>query len=408
MSHVLSGYTVLDFTQYIAGPTATRLMAEMGAQVIKLELAPHGDGGRHLPLIKNGASGYFVQQNRGKKSLCVDLKSAQGRAVVKELLSHVDVVVENFTPGAIGRMGFDYATVHSINPRIVMCSISTFGQTGELANRPGYDPIGGAYAGVLYMCGDPDGPPSMIGSSVGDVMTGIHALAAITSALLYRERSGVGQYVEATLLDSYFPCHETAVQAISLSNGEFKPKRTGPTNRTYVPTGVWKGQEHYLFIAVPTDAQWQLLAGVIGKPQWATDPDFATHAKRSENADLIIDTIQQWLDSHSTEEDALKVLESHRIPVAPILSVEEAMRHPHLRARRTVRRVTDRRVGDIDLPGFPLRFSQFPEELDLQTPYLGEHNREILSNYLGSTEDRIIRLEEQGVLEHEPISPALK
>src|SRR5208337_2275629 len=138
MSHVLSGYTVLDFTQYIAGPTATRLMCEMGAEVIKVELPPYGDGGRHMPYMKNGGSGYFIQQNRGKKSLCVDLKSAQGRNLIKELLPHIDVLVENFTPGAIGRLGFDYETVSSINPRIVMCSISTFGQTGELAGKPGY------------------------------------------------------------------------------------------------------------------------------------------------------------------------------------------------------------------------------------------------------------------------------
>lgn len=405
MSHVLSGYTVLDFTQYIAGPTATRFMCEMGAEVLKVELPPYGDGGRHMPYMKNGGSGYFVQQNRGKKSLCIDLKSAQGRDLVKELLPHIDVLVENFTPGAIGRMGFDYATVSAINPRIVMCSISTFGQTGELANRPGYDPIGSSYAGVLYMCGDPDGPPSMMGSSIGDVMTGVHAVAAITSALLFRERTGAGQYVEATLLDSYFPCHETAVQAVSLSKGEFKPKRTGPTNRTYVPTGVWKGREHYVFVAVPTDAQWQLLARTIGKSEWATHPDFANHAGRSENADLIIDAIQDWFDAQPSEEEALRILDAHHIPVAPILSVEEAMQHPHLRQRRTVRRVVDRRVGEIDIPGFPLRFSRFPAELDLQTPYLGEHNREILNRYLGYADDRIRGLEEAGVLKHEPIEP---
>jgi crotonobetainyl-CoA:carnitine CoA-transferase CaiB-like acyl-CoA transferase len=402
MTHMLSGYKVLDFTQFIAGPTATRCLAEMGAEVIKVELPPGGDGGRYMPYRKNGGSGYFVQQNRGKKSLCIDLKSHAGRDVITDLLRQADVMVENFAPGVIGRLGFDYETVSAINPRVVMCSISTFGQTGELADRPGYDPIGAAYAGVLYMIGDPDGSPDITGISVGDVMTGIHALAAIVSALLYRERSGLGQLVEATLLDSYFPCHETAVQATSLSNGDYKAMRSGSTSRSYVPTGVWKGHHHYLYVAVPTDAQWRILAPVIGQPQWAADPEFAHHAGRTRNADLIIDTIQKWFDAQPSDEAALKTLDSHRIPAAPILSVEEAMNHPHLRQRGTVRRVKDRKVGEIDIPGFPLRFSRFPKPMDLETPYLGEHNREVLRS-IGYTDDRIHSLEHSGVLKHESL-----
>jgi len=208
--HVLSGYKVLDFTQHIAGPAATRLLVEMGAEVIKVELAPGGEPSRHAPYIK-GRSGYFIQQNRGKKSLCVDVKKPEGLAILKGLLPKMDVLVENFAPGAIARLGLGYETVKSINPKLVMCSISAFGQQGPLAAKPGYDFIGAAYAGILDMNGDPNGSPCFPGMAIGDMSTGVHAVAAIACALLYRERTGKGQHLDISLVDSYFHYHETSV-----------------------------------------------------------------------------------------------------------------------------------------------------------------------------------------------------
>ena len=208
--HVLSGYKVLDFTQHIAGPAATRLLVEMGAEVIKVELAPGGEPSRHAPYIK-GRSGYFIQQNRGKKSLCVDVKKPEGLAILKGLLPKMDVLVENFAPGAIARLGLGYETVKSINPKLVMCSISAFEQQGPLAAKPGYDFIGAAYAGILDMNGDPNGSPCFPGMAIGDMSTGVHAVAAIACALLYRERTGKGQHLDISLVDSYFHYHETSV-----------------------------------------------------------------------------------------------------------------------------------------------------------------------------------------------------
>jgi crotonobetainyl-CoA:carnitine CoA-transferase CaiB-like acyl-CoA transferase len=214
-AHVLSGYKVLDFTQHIAGPAATRLLVEMGAEVIKVELAPDGEPSRRAPYIR-GRSGYFIQQNRGKKSLCVDVKKPEGFAILKGLLPRIDVLVENFAPGAIARMGLDYETVKAINPKIVMCSISALGQKGPLAAKPGYDFIGAAYAGILDMNGDPNGSPCFPGMAIGDTSTGVHAVAAIACALLYRERTGKGQYLDISLVDAYFHYHETSVHAYSI------------------------------------------------------------------------------------------------------------------------------------------------------------------------------------------------
>ncbi len=396
--HVLDGYKVLDFTQFLAGPTVTRLMAEMGADIIKVERAPKGDLSRQLPFLKDGRSAYYIQQNRGKKSLCIDPKNPAGLAVLKELIPRMDVLVENYGPGVIGRMGLDYKTVSAINPRIVMASISALGQTGPLALKPGYDYIGASYAAVIDMIGDPNGPPSFAALGIGDVSAGVHALAAITSALLYRERTGKGQFVEATLLDSYFHCHEANVQVFSASRGAIKPRRAGSHHYLVCPFGIFKGKQNYIFICA-LDQQWPSLCRAMGRPELIDDARFSVNAKRVENSAATIKIVQDWLDSTKDDEEALHLTGENRVPAAPVLSVEQAINHPHLRGRRTVRTVKDRIMHDFDIPGFPLKFSRFPEELPLEAPFLGEHNAEILTNYLGYSPERINQLKTAGVLQ---------
>ncbi len=396
--HVLDGYVALDFTQALAGPTITRLMAEMGTQVIKVEIPPNGDFSRALPALKDGRSAYFIQQNRGKKSFCVDVKRPEGLALIRELLPKVDVLVENFSPGTIGRLGLDYQAVKAINPRIIMCSLSAFGQTGPLSNRPGYDYIAQAYAGVTYMIGDPNGPPSFPALGIGDVSTGVHALAAIACSLLYRERTGKGQYLDISLVDAYFHCHELNVQIYSVSRGAIKPKRAGTQHPSVCPMGIFKGRETYFFIMAPFDHQWAQLSRAMGKPELAKDPRFESIAKRAANLPALTEVIQGWLDSVADDGRILAILEENRVPVAPVLSIEQAVNHPHLRARRTVRTIKDRLLGEFEIPGFPLRFSEFPDELPLEAPLLGENNAEILSDFLGYSAERIERLRAQGIL----------
>ena len=255
LKHVLDGFTILDFTQVLAGPTVTRLMAEMGAEILKVELSPTGDISRALPALRDGRSAYFIQQNRGKKSLCVDAKNPEALAILKRLIEKVDVVVENFAPGVIGRLGLDYETVKQINPRVVMCSISAFGQTGPLSKLPGYDYIAQAYSGITSMIGEPDGPPYFPLPGIGDVSTGVHATAAINAALLYRERTGKGQHLDIALLDAYFHCHELNVQLYSSSNGAIKPTRSGTQHFALCPGGLFKGHDTYIFV-LALDHQW--------------------------------------------------------------------------------------------------------------------------------------------------------
>jgi crotonobetainyl-CoA:carnitine CoA-transferase CaiB-like acyl-CoA transferase len=398
---VLEGYKVLDFTQYVAGPTVTLMMAEMGAEVIKVELTPDGDKTRVAPTVANGRSGYYVQHNRGKKSLCIDAKSPEGLAILKTLVAKVDVVVENFAPGVIGRMGLGWETVKAINPRVVMCSVSAFGQTGPLATQPGFDTLGAAYAGITSMGGEPDGPPYAPGAAIGDVSTGAHAMGAIACALLYRERSGRGQYLDLSLLDTYFHFHEVSVQMHSLSGGKFKPNRSGLHSFYLAPVGMFKARNGYLVIMCPMDHIFGFLCNAMGKPELAKDLRFIDNESRVKNCRALVEIIEKWIGSLPSDAAAFAAMQEHRVPCAPVLSVEEAINHPHLRERGTVRKVRDRILGELDLPGFALRFSEFPTPLNLEAPFLGQHNAELLGHYLGYTREEIEDLERRGVLRHE-------
>jgi crotonobetainyl-CoA:carnitine CoA-transferase CaiB-like acyl-CoA transferase len=400
--HVLDGFKALDFTQFVAGPTVTKLMAEMGAEIIKVELAPDGDRCRGVAYVKNQRSGYFVQQNRGKLSLCIDVRNSAGRKILEELIPKMDVLVENFAPGVIDRMGFGYETVRKLNPKIIMCSVSTFGQTGPLAHDPGYDFIGQAYAGVTWLSGEEGGAPFPPMLAVGDVSTGVHALAAVACALLHRDRTGEGQHLDISLLDSYFHYHDLNVQMLSASNGAAKPVRTGRHYPALCPAGMFKGREGYIFIFAWLDHHWVKLCEIMKRPELGHDPRFADNVSRLKNQKGVIEAIENWLASLPSDDAAIAILKEARIPSAPVLSVEQAMNHPHLIERQTVQRVHDRLLGDFSVPGFPLRFSAFPERLELEAPFLGEHNANILSRYLGYTPDRIKQLERDGVLHSLP------
>ena len=400
LKHVLDGYKVLDFTQYLAGPTTTRMMAEMGAEVVKVELAPHGDPSRALPYLRDGRSAYYIQQNRGKKSLCVDLRNPGALELIKALIPKMDVMIENYAPGVIRKMGLGYDTAQALNPKIVMCSISSLGQSGPLADRPGYDTIGAAYAGVVDMCGYPDRAPVMPALALGDVSTGVHALAAITSALLGRARTGKGQYIETSLLDCYFGYHELNVQMVSASKGAMKAQRSGEHHFMVAPAGMYKGKNTYILIIGGLDRQWPAMCAAMGRPELADDPRFNTVAARAQRVQEVIKTVQDWVDS-STDEKVQQALEKHRVPFAPILTVEQAINHPHLRERRTVRTIQDRFLGEFDIPGFPLRFSDYPE-LDLQAPTLGEQNAEILADYLGYSAGQVDELTAAGIVHSGP------
>src|SRR6516164_3056856 len=396
--HLLDGYKVLDFTHFIAGPTATRLMAGMGAEVVKVELAPKGDQAREIQFIRNKRSAYFIQQNRGKQSLCLDMKKPAAVELIKQLILKFDVMVENFAPGIIGSMGLDYQTVSAINPRIIMCSISALGQTGPLAFDPGFDFIGQAYAGITSLIGEEEGPPYMPMVAIGDVSTGVHAMGSIACALLYREKTGEGQYIDISLLDSYFHCQTVGVELYSASGGRHELKRSGLHHPFFAPAGIFKGRKWHIIILAASNEHWARVCEAMTRPELVSDPRYADTAARGRHRDELIKLIEDWLRSMPDDQTSIDALRARRVPVAPILSVSEAMRHPHLIERGTVRTINDRILGEFQIPGFPLRFSKFPDESELDAPYLGEHNEVVLTKYLGYSHGEVKRLTEEGLL----------
>jgi CoA:oxalate CoA-transferase len=402
---MLEGYRVLDFTHFVAGPTCTRILGEMGADVIKVERSPEGDRVRVLGIVRDGISTYYVQHNHSKRSLAIDLRQPRGRDLLLSMIPKIDVVVENFAPGVIAKMGFGYEALSKINPRIVMCSVSVAGQTGPLSYKPGYDYLGASYAGVIDQLGELGRTPITPPMAIGDISTGVAAAMAVGFALLDRERTGEGQYLDASLLDTYFHMHELSVPVVSLRPGRWSPKRNGALHPTGAPTGVYRSKESYVFLVVQQHEIGRLWRA-MKRPDLAEDPRFKTNRDRVKNQEALREIIERWLQSLPDRDSALRELDAQRVPCAPVLKLEESMAQPHLRERKTVRRIKHDTLGEFDLPGMPVKFSRWPDRTDLKASRVGADNATILSEVLGMTAAEIEELYREQVLLTAPVSPA--
>jgi crotonobetainyl-CoA:carnitine CoA-transferase CaiB-like acyl-CoA transferase len=372
-------------------------MAEMGAHVIKVEQAPMGDPSRLLPFIKNGRSAYFIQQNRGKKSLCLDFNKPEALDLLHSLVATVDVVVENYGPGVMEKRGLDYQSLRKLNAKVIMVSVSAFGRNSPLSHKVGYDLIAQAFSGFMHMTGPPDGPPQFVGLGMADVSSGVHAFAALGYALYYREKTGVGQHIDMAMVDALYHMHEVNVQGYTMSDGQFVPARFGSHHPLLCPCGTFKGPQGWIVILV-LDRQWPSLVQAMGKPALIDDPRFATSADRGRNQKELIALIETWLQSFPNDEAALQVLEESRIPAAPVMSIVETISHPYFKARKMVRTVPDPILGEVTIPGFPFKYSAFPELPDIQAPLLGEHNAEVLREQLGYSGEQVAELQKSGIL----------
>ena len=393
---LLDGVRVLDFTQYVAGSGVTRLMAELGAEIIKIEIAPVGDPARLIPFIRDGRSGYFVQQNRGKQSLCVDFKHPETLDLIRELVPHCDVVVENFGPGVLEKRGLDYPHLRELNPKVIMLSVSAYGRESPLSHKTGYDWIIQAFAGFMHMTGPKDGPPHHIGLALLDVNASVHGFAAVGYALYHRLRTGEGQYLDLSMVDTAFHMHDLNVHGPSV-NPDFKPHRMGTHHDLIFPFGVFKGPTGYLCVAA-LQLQWKNVCECIGRPDLINDERYDDGLKRAQRRDDLIPIIESWMATFKTNAEVLATLDEFRVPATAVLSPAEAKTHPYFIERGTIRTVPDRILGEIDIPGFPFRFSAQPTLPAIEAPLLGEHNAAILKRVLNYESAQIEQLVSSGVL----------
>jgi crotonobetainyl-CoA:carnitine CoA-transferase CaiB-like acyl-CoA transferase len=414
--NMLNGYRVLDITQFVAGPTCTRIMAELGAEVIKVEMAPGGDHGRKSGLKARrpedrdcSQSTYFFQHNHSKKSLALDLKHPRGQAIVRALVEQADVVVENFAPGVMTRLGLGYEDLRKLNPGLVMCSISMAGQSGPLADQPGFDYMGAAYAGMTAGIGEPDRGPVQMPVAIGDSATGIAAAMAVGFALLHRERTGEGQYIDCSLLDTYVHMQEDLVPRVGLRGSRAIPPRSGSQHPNGGPTGIFRaGDGRFLSIMV-MPYQWPRMVEAMAMPELASDPRFDTPQNRRDNREALKLIIEDWMATIGGGRDGvLAVLAAARVPSAPVLALDEVIAHPHMRGRGTIREVTDPHLGTFPIPGMPARFSGAGGDAPLKAPLLGEHNAEILAALLGLGEAEIEALHADNILVRDRRAEALE
>ncbi|MCC6295329.1 MAG: CoA transferase [Pseudomonadales bacterium] len=404
--HLLTGIRMLDLTRALAGPSCTRMFAELGAEVIKIEAAPRGDMVRGISQLRGPRSLYIIQQSLNKKSLCVDLRTAEGMALVRELVPHCDAVVENFKPGVMAEMGLGYEELRKLKDDIILCSISALGQTGPLARKPGYDYIAQAYAGITSMIGEPDQPPHIPLAGIGDVSSGVHGAFAIAAAILNRQRTGQGQHLDIAILDAYYHCHEVNVHQCSGSGGAIQPTRAGRHLAYLCPAGVYRGNGGSL-VLMGFMHHWKDLCAAMGRPELATDPEWSTDAVRLQKREQVIALVEAWLATFPDVASALAAIEAHGVPCAPVLSIAETLTHPHLVERGTVRTVRDPYAGEFQIPGMPIKTSGYPANCDWRAPTLGEHNRALLETLLGRSPAQIDALYEAGVLvEEKPPLPS--
>jgi CoA:oxalate CoA-transferase len=386
---------VVDLSRILSGPVCTMLLADMGAEIIKVEPPPYGDDSRQWgPPFIGGISTYFMSVNRNKKSLGLNLKTKEGCGILWKLIEKADVLIENFRPGVLDKLGFGYEGVQKANPRLVYCSISGFGHTGPYRDRPGYDVIAQGESGVMDLTGYPDGPPGKLGASLADIVAGLYACNGICLALLARHKTGKGQHVDVGLLDGMVSTL-TYHALIYLTTGR-SPKRAGTRHPSIVPYESFEASDGFVNIAVTNQKQWENFCHVLGFPEIAHDPRFEQMKARLANYGELRPMIERVV-SRMTRTEVMAAMSEVGIPAGPINTVGEALDDAHIRARDMVVELTHPDYGPLKVLGIPVKLSDTPGVVENAPPKFGEHNREVLA-MLGFGADQIRQLEQSGVI----------
>lgn len=389
------GVRILDLSRVMSGPFCTAMLADLGAEVIKIELPGVGDDSRHFGPFRDGESAYFLLLNRGKKSVTLDLKSESGRAILHQLASRSDVLVENFRPGVTKRLGIDYPSLRGANPSLVYASISGFGADGPLAGRPAYDLVVQAMSGLMDLTGPVDGPPTAVGESIADVCSGMFAAWGIATSLFARERTGEGRHVEVAMLDSVFSMLLTAL-SIGLYTDR-KPSRVGNRHPVTYPVDGYRASDGHVVMVVASDQAFTAFTDAIGHPELAKDSRFRTNDDRNGHENELRRMIEAWT-SRRTVAEVVTAMNKAGIPAAPVLSIGDVLESAQATLHGMISTVNHPTLGSIPLVQQPVRFPGLDRPAPAPPPLLGEHTEETLSSLLGMAEERLADLKERNII----------
>ncbi|MCR0984956.1 CaiB/BaiF CoA transferase family protein [Roseomonas populi] len=393
----LSGLKVIDYSHFLAGPFMSRALSALGADVIKVERPTEGDAGRAHPYLINGQSGYFLQQNMGKKGLCINLRDPRGLELLHKLVETSDIFVENYRPGALDRLGLGYAQLSALNPRLIYCSVSAYGHTGPDSERPGFGLIAEAKSGAMAQLGVPGEPPPLLRMPLADMYTGIHGVAAICAALVGRATSGKGQHIDMALYDCMVSMHDFAIQRYTLSGGREVPVQTGHDQPESTVYGVFEARDGYLVIAAQVDEAWKRLARLIGGEELAADRRFLDPDSRNANRLAALAYVRTWTQAQPSRQACIAALDAAGVPCAPVQTIGEVLDDPQVKARGMIVEQDHPVLGRIRLPNLPFRFSDCDTSPTGIAPGLGQHNAEVAAS-LGYSDAAIEALERDGVL----------
>ena len=391
----LDGIRVLDFTRVLAGPYCTMVLGDLGADIIKVERDGTGDDLRHWgpPFMPDGESTYFLSVNRNKRSIVVDLKNAAGRDLALRLVRQSDVVVENFRTGVMESLGLGYEQLRAINPRLVYCSITGYGATGPLAERPGYDVIMQGMGGLMSVTGEPEGTPTRVGVAIVDMTTGLYAAIAVLGALQSRIRSGQGQRLDLSLLETCLALMPNLTAGYLMAGA--KPDRLGNGHPNSVPYRVFPTQDGNLTLAVGNDLHWQRLCEAVGHPELAADPRYAENHARIERRTEVDELVTGWFRQRTTDE-WVQLLSQEEVPCGPVYPVDRILADSQIEALGTVKTVIHPTSGPLRMVGAPFHLAAVDTAPYHPPPRLGEHTKTVLKELLSLDEAELLALQQAG------------
>ncbi|MDE2411397.1 MAG: CoA transferase [Sphingomonadales bacterium] len=392
----LHGIRVLDFTRVLAGPAASLALADLGAEVIKVEPPVSGDETRNFPPIRDGESHYFLANNRGKKSIVLDLKSKSGADIARQLAAKSDIVIENYRPGVMDKLGLGYEALSAINPGLIYCAISGFGMTGPLRDRPSFDIVTQALSGVLSVNGEPGRLPVKLGLPMGDLVGGINGPIAILAALHERHATGRGRLIDVSLMDGLMGMLGYIAQ-LAFFTGE-NPQPQGSKHPNLVPYGAFPASDGAIIIACLTNSFWARICDALGFPEAGDDPQFSSLQKRRDVRDQV-DAMIAERTCQMTVAELEELFTLHQVPHAPILGIKEALAQPQSVAREMVVEVEHKTLGKIPMINRSIKFPGSPQPLPEPPPVLGEHSTEILQELLGFSPEQVDALRAAGAVQ---------